>query len=38
MGNTNASFEDFKTVVKLNPNDPLVHVQAGNILMASGIY
>lgn len=38
LGNTNTSFDDFKQVVKMNQEDPIVHVQAGNILMASGIY
>ena len=37
-GDTNQAFSDFQTIVKLRPEDPLMHIHAGNILMVSGAY
>ena len=37
-GDTKQAFSDFQTTIKLRPDDPMVHMHAGNILMVSGAY
>jgi len=37
-GDTNQAFVDFQKVIKLRPEDPMMHIHAGNILMVSGAY
>jgi len=37
-GDTKQAFTDFQKVIKLKPEDPMMHIHAANILMASGAY
>lgn len=37
-GDTKQAFMDFQKVIKLRPEDPMMHIHAANILMASGAY
>ena len=37
-GDTKQAFGDFQTIIKINPDDPMMHIHAGNILMVSGAY
>ena len=38
LGDNNLSFLDFQRLILSDPKDPLVHVQAGNLLMTTGAY
>jgi tetratricopeptide (TPR) repeat protein len=37
-GDTKQAFSDFQTIISLRPDDPMMHIHAGNILMTSGAY
>ncbi len=37
-GDTKQAFMDFQKVIKMRPEDPMMHIHAANILMASGAY
>lgn len=37
-GDTKQAFSDFQKVIKLRPEDAMMHMHAGNILMVSGAY
>lgn len=37
-GDTKQAFSDFQHIIKMHPDDPMMHIHAANILMASGVY
>lgn len=37
-GDTKQAFTDFQHIIKMHPDDPMMHIHAANILMASGVY
>ena len=37
-GDTKQAFSDFQTIIRIRPDDPMMHIHAGNILMVSGAY
>ena len=38
VGNSNQAFLDYQQLIMHRPKDPLMHVHAGNLLMATGSY
>jgi tetratricopeptide (TPR) repeat protein len=38
LGDNNLAFLDFQRLILSEPKDPMVHVQAGNLLMTTGAY
>ena len=37
-GDTNTAFMCYQQLILLNKNDPVMHIHAGNLLMASGAF
>ncbi len=38
LEDTSLAFMDFQKVILNNPDDPMVHIHAGNLLMLTGSY